>query len=230
MHACGAVVLQTLRKNFALKILAVAIALSAWLYFHLATNPVIAARFDQQLDVPITVTGLRPGHVVTRQSERQAVVSVVAPRSGPPIKPEDVKAVLNLGDRPAGVFTVPVTIIGPSLEIRSLSPASVTLAIDRLEERTVPIAVVYRGAPNGYVVASLDVTPSLATIRGTALQLARVDAVRLEVPLLSKPATYDAMVRGSAADVSGTDVPGVHVSPNLIRVRARFVRGAGAAP
>ncbi len=227
MPACGGVVLQRLRKNFRLKILAVAIAVCAWAYFHLAANPVIAARFDQQLSVPMTVTGLRAGYVVTRQSERDAIVTIVAPRSGPPVRADDVKAVIDLSERPAGVYVLPVAIIAPNLEIRSLSPASVALAIDRLEERTVPVSVIYRGDSHaGFVVSSLGVTPSLATIRGTANDLARVDAVRIEVPFLEKTSVYDAMVRGTPADMNGNSVTDVSVSPDLIRVRARFVHGS----
>ena len=230
MPESGVAVLQRLRKNFRLKALAVVIAVSAWVYFHLAANPVIAARFDQQLSVPMTLTGLRTGYVVTRQSEHEAIVTIVAPRSGPPVRPDDVKAVLDLSERPAGVYVLPVALIAPNLEVRSLSPASVSLEVDRLEERTVQVSVVYRGdAHAGFVVSSLGVTPSLATVRGTASDLARVDAVRLEVPFLSRPAVYDAMVRGTPADMNGNDVSDVSVSPNLIRVRARFVR-ASATP
>jgi hypothetical protein len=44
-----------------------------------------------------------------------------------------------------GFHNVPVKIVAPDVAIRSLSPASVTLSLDRLEERVVPVSVDYVG-------------------------------------------------------------------------------------
>ena len=54
--------LNLLKNNFGLKVLAVGLALAAWGYFHLAAAPGTLARFDQTLVVPIVVTGLKPGY------------------------------------------------------------------------------------------------------------------------------------------------------------------------
>ncbi len=45
---------QIIRKNFGLKVLALTLAIVGWAYFRYATNPIVAAaRFDQQISVPI---------------------------------------------------------------------------------------------------------------------------------------------------------------------------------
>ena len=59
--AAGSRVLNLLRNNFGLKLLAVALAVVAWGYFHVAAAPGTTARFDQTLAVPIVVTGLQAG-------------------------------------------------------------------------------------------------------------------------------------------------------------------------
>jgi hypothetical protein len=220
-------VLSIVRRNFPLKAFAFALAVAAWAYFHFSANPSITARFDQQVSVPIVVTGLRPGYVA-RYTEKFAVVTIDATRNATPIKPDQVEAVLNLAaNNESGVFNVPVQIIAPNLQIRSLTPASVTLSIDRLEQRSVPIAISYNGDAKNIVVDSAGVNPSLVTVRGIGTDLARVAGVRVEITLPAKATTIDAMVRPLAVSGAGDEIAAVQVSPNLVRVRARFIRSTG---
>jgi hypothetical protein len=53
--------------------------------------------------------------------------------------------------------------------------------------------------------------------------------VKIEIPLGTKPGDYDAMVRPVAADARGNDVANVQVSPNLVRVSARFAPSTNSA-
>jgi hypothetical protein len=220
-------VLSIVRRNFPLKAFAFALAVAAWAYFHFSANPSITARFDQQLSVPIVVTGLRPGYVA-RYTDKFAVVTIDATRNGAPVKPDQVEAVLNLAANPdPGVFNVPIQVIAPNLQIRSLAPASVTLSIDRLEERTVPVSIAYNGDVKTIVVDSAAVNPSLVTLRGIATDLARIQSVRVELALPTKAVTIDVMIRPLAVTGGGDEIAAVQVSPNLVRVRARFVRSTG---
>lgn len=221
--------LQAIKRNFGLKVLALALAVLAWAYFHFSAAPSITAHFDQQLSVPIVVTGLRPG-LVASYTERTAIVTVEVPRNGPPIKADQVQAVLDLDDKPEpGILNLPVKIVAPDLVIRSLSPASVTLSVDRLETRTVPVSISYAGGNGSLVVESSTVNPSMTTVRGIANDLAKVDAVKVDIPLGTKPGTFDAMVRPVAADTNGNEVANIQVSPNLVRVRARFAPSTNSA-
>ncbi len=220
--------LSIVRRNFPLKAFAFVLAVVAWAYFRFSASPGITARFDQQLSVPIVVTGLRPGFVA-HYTDKFAVVTIDATRNATPIKPDQVEAVLNLAANPdPGVFNVPVQIIAPNLEIQSLAPASVTLSLDRLAERTVPIAIVYAGDGKNIVVDAAAINPSLVTIRGIATDLAKVQAVRVQIGLPNKPTIVDAMIRPQAINAAGEDVGTVEVSPNLVRVRARFVPSTGS--
>jgi hypothetical protein len=221
-------VLSIVRRNFALKLLSLVLAVAAWAYFHFSAAPGITAHFDEQLTVPLVVTGLRPGFVA-RYTEKTALVTIDLPRNGADIKAEQVQAVLDLTNHPdPGVFNVPIEIIAPNVQIHSLTPASVTLSLDRLEERTVPVAIDYTGTTHGSVVVeSADVHPAVVTIRGTANDLARVNEVRVEIPIPPKSGAIDTMTSPSATDTHAAAVSGVDVSPNLVRVRARFVPSTG---
>lgn len=215
--------LDRIRNNLGLKLLSLAIAITGWAYLRLTPNPVIAAKFVQNFSVPLETTGLPPDEIA-RITDKQAVVAVEVPRGGAAIKPDMVHAVLNLEGHGAGVYNVPVEVIAPKLEIRSLSPASETLSIERIESRFVPIALHYFGGlRRNLVVGNIDVLPSFATLRAPTGQLGQVASVQVNIPFPSAPTTVDEMVRPFAADQHGTELPGVAVTPNLVRVRVHFI-------
>jgi YbbR domain-containing protein len=219
-------VLERLRANLGLKALALLLAISAWAYLRLAPNPIVAARFVQTVSVPITTTGLKSDKIA-RFSERQAVVSVSVPRSGT-VRPDDVRAVLDLEGRGVGVYNVPIQVIAPKLDIRSLSPASITLSIERVEERRLPVAGRYVGEMRrNLVVDKFSTAPAAVTLRGPTGDLARVAGVRVDVPLPATPSAFDAMVKPVAIGAGGEELGGVAIVPNLVRVRADFALAAG---
>ncbi|MBV8602409.1 MAG: hypothetical protein JO359_12675 [Candidatus Eremiobacteraeota bacterium] len=154
-------------------------------------------------------------------------MTVVPPRSGEPIKPDQVKAVLNLEQRSGGVYSIPIRIIAPDIEINAISPSSVTLTIDQLVDHTFPLAVTYSGVPEGIVVSNVQVDPKTITVRGTATDLAKIQAIRVDIPVGTVSATFDEMVRPSA-NAPGVDPSTLVLSPNLVRVRAVFSRGQSA--
>ena len=219
--------LDRIRNNLGLKVLAFAIATIGWAYLRLTPNPVIAARFVQQVTLPIATTGLRADEIA-HFSDRVASVGIDVPRAGAQVRPETLRAVLNLEGRGPGVYNVPVEVIAPKLEIKSLSPASVTLSIERIEERSFAVNVHYLGAPRGIVVQRVGIAPVAATLRAPTSELSRVASVRVDVPLPGSPATFDAMLRPIATGVRGIEIGAVAVAPNLLRVRATFAAAVRA--
>jgi len=215
-------VLERLQNNLGLKAISLAIAIAAWAYLRLAPNPIVAAHFVQQISVPITTTGLRAGYVA-RYTEKQAVVEVIVPRTGPAIRPDDLRAVLDLESLGSGVYNVPIKVIAPKLEVKSLAPASVTLSLEKIEERSLPVVVHYIGdLHRNVVVADIKVDPASATLRATPNDLAHVSGVRVDVTLPASPSSFDGMVRPIAIDERGAELSGIAIAPNLVRVRATF--------
>lgn len=217
--------LSIVRHNFSLKLLALAIAIVGWAYFRFTNNPFITARFDQQVTIPITAANLPPGYIA-RFNEKEAVVTIDPKRGDPPIKPDEIKAVLDLSSRDAGVYNVPVQLVAPNVAVQSLSPASVTLTVERLESRSFPVAVHYGGAGN-VVVNSYTLTPNVVSVRGPSSDLAQVAAVDVDLPLLTGKPNLDEMVRPVAVTSSGDLIRDVQVTPNLVRVQASFLPAQG---
>jgi YbbR domain-containing protein len=121
---------QIIRKNFGLKVLSLALAIVGWAYFRYSSNPVLAARFDQQYSIPIATSNLPEGYSA-HFSEREAVITVVSHRGEPAVNPADIKAQLDLSGKGPGTYAVPVELMAPNVVVQSLSPASVSVTIER---------------------------------------------------------------------------------------------------
>ena len=220
--------MQIIRKNFGLKVLSLAIAIVGWAYFRFATNPVIAARFDQQISVPIIAANLPVGYIA-HLTDKEAVVTVATRRGEAPVKPEEIKAVLDLSNKMSGVYNVPVELVAPHIVVQSLTPASVSLTIEKIEERAYPLAFHYVGnAQNAVVVGDSRLTPVDTTVHGPTSLVSQVASVRVDVPLPSSPQAYDAMVRPVPVNSLGQEITGLEVAPDLVRVQIHFVAGTGA--
>jgi YbbR domain-containing protein len=220
---------EIVRKNFALKMLALGLAIVGWAYFRFVSNPVVATSEFQQLAVPITAANLPLGYVA-RFMDHEAVVTVSAKRGDPAVKPEEIRAVLDLSNKGAGVYNVPVQLVAPDVVVESLSPASVTLTVERIEQHPFEITMHYVGSlPSGIVVSGERVLPGAALVSGPTSLLAQVSAVHANVALPNEPKAIDEMVRPVAIDASGAELSGISVAPNLVRVQVSFVTAGNRA-
>ncbi len=220
--------MERIRKNFGLKVAAVVLALVGWAYFRFAQNPLLAARFDQQLSVPIVAVNLPIGFVAN-YTDKNAVVTVSTKRGEPTVKPEEVKAVLDLtGKTTPGVYNVPIQLVAPSVEVQSLSPASITMTVEKIEQKAFTVDVHYGESQGPVVVGSVNVMPPSIIVRGPSSLLALVTSVRVVVPLPSAPGAFDEMLRPVPINTLGQEVTDVQVAPDLVRVRIHFSAGTGA--
>jgi YbbR domain-containing protein len=211
----------SIRHNFSLKLLSVLLAIIGWAYFRFASNPLISPSFNQQFTVPITTSNLPAGYIV-RFDERSALVTIQPKRGEPPIKTDEIRAIVDLSNRTAGVYNVPVQLIAPNVVVQSLSPASVTLTVEKIDEKTFPVAMHYAGQAS-VVVSHFTVTPSTVTVRGPTDELSQIATVRVDMPLSTSRSSLDEMIRPIAASSAGEEIHDVQVVPNLVRVQAQFL-------
>jgi len=217
-----------IRKNFGLKVLSLLLAILGWAYFRFAANPVFGPGFEQQLSVPIVAANLPVGFIA-HFTEKEAVVTVAQKRGDPAVKPDEIKAIIDLGNKSAGVYNVPVQLVAPDVSVKSLSPASVGLTIEKVDDRTYPLSLHYSGqAQASVVVSDSSMDPKTVRVQGPTGLLQQVAAVRVDIPIPTSPTDIDSMVRPSAVDSAGQEIAGLVVSPDLVRVQVHFVKGNGA--
>lgn len=209
-----------IRRNFGLKLLALFLAILGWAYFRYSSNGAFGAGFDQQLSVPITAVNLPSGYIA-RFTDKSAAVTI-APKPGePPVKADEIKAVLDLSNRAPGVYNVPLQLVSPNVVVQSQNPSTVTLTVEKIDEKTFPVAMHYGGQAN-VVVTHFTLTPSSVSVSGPSSDLANVATVRVDMPLTSSQTSLNEMIRPVAVNSSGEEIGDVQVVPNLVRVQAQF--------
>lgn len=221
--------MPNLRKNFALKVFSLTLALLGWAYVRFVSGA-FATHLERRISVPILIANLPVGYVATHVSAREAVVRVSLKPDQTPPNSQEIRATVDLSNALPGLRTAPVELSAPNLAVQSLSPASISLDIERLESHVFPVVVHYAGAPPvGIVVGSPTIAPAAVDVRGPTSALARIAAVRVNVPVSNTPQRVDEMIRPVAVDALGTEINDVQVAPNLVRVTLKFNAAGGGS-
>ena len=119
-------------------------------------------------------------------------------------------------------------VLAPNVAVQSLSPASVTLTIEKIDQKTFPVAMYY-GTQGNVVVSKFTVTPSSVTVRGPDSDLSQVATVRINMPLATSGASFDEMIRPIAVNSNGDEISDVQVAPNPVRVQAKLLPASGSS-
>ena len=219
--------MQIIRKNFALKLLSVALALLGWAYVRFAAGS-STTHGNESITVPIVFSNLPIGYIATHVSQQQASVTISL-KQGETLPPaQAIRAVVDLSAIAPGMHVTPVEILAPNIAVQSLSPASISLDIERIEARTQAVVIHYIGSvPTGIAVGSATVDPASVDLRGPTSALASIAAVRVDVPLQNTAKDLDVMIRPVAVDSLGAQIENIQVAPNLVRVRVPFVKATG---
>jgi YbbR domain-containing protein len=218
---------MNLRRNLGLKLLSLLLAILGWTYFRFGPNPIVSTHFDQQLSVPIVAANLPDGYIV-HFTDKEALVTVQTKRGDPDLKPDEVKAVLDLSNKLSGVYNIPVQLVAPNVVVQSLSPASISLTIERVAERSLPVTFHFSNEQTPVVIGSERATPSQITVHGPESMLGQIATVRVDVGVPTSPKSVDEMLRPVAVNSAGAEVSDVEVSPDLVRVQIAYVPGTGA--
>ena len=180
---------QIIRRNFTLKLLALSLAIVGWAYFRFAANPIVAAaRFAQQISVPIVAVNL-PTRI------RRALYRTRGGRNGEGSarRPGDQtrrrsKPCSIFPSKGAGVYNVPVALVAPASRGAKLEPG-VGNAHDRAHrDRDVAStrALRRRAERNERRVGRTRWQPRTVSGQGPTTMLAQVAAVQLDVALPSR--------------------------------------------
>jgi YbbR domain-containing protein len=205
-----------IRRNFALKMLALFLAIVGWAYFRFSSNGV----FGASLSVPIAAVNLQAGYIA-RFTDKTAIVTIQPKPGEPAVKSDEIKAVLDLSNRSPGVYNVPLQIVSPDVQVQSQDPSTVTLTIEKIDRKTFPVAMHYGGQAN-VVVTHFTLSPASVTVTGPTSDLSQVATVRVDMPLSASQTSRDEMIRPVAVNSSGEEIGDVQVTPNLVRVQAQF--------
>lgn len=224
-------------NNWPYKLAAVLIAIALHRYVNGLMNPDIPRILP---GVPLVATNIPSGTVVTSMPQ-----NVTIELSGPAnvlnnLRDDDrrISATVNLSgshtgtnpDRSVSVALSPD--ISDQVTVDSISPPTVQVAIDQLQQIQMPVRVSFaRLAPAGYIYQQPVVAPSLAMVSGAESQLKMVRELVAYADVGNEsrvPSTVEGMFDVIALDEHGAEVPDVTVNPTMVHVTIPIARASAA--
>jgi len=198
------------RESTAFRLLALFLAIVLWVYVTHQRNPILerAARVDLQQQ------GLPAGMVIQEIPSSVTVYYKSSKGRLALVDAGEFEARVNLAGAEKGTHSFPVRVNGPTgVEVIRVSPQRVTLSLDRIIQKAVPVTVNILGSPaQGYQRLEPVVTPPVVEARGPSQVLQEIERVAVTVDIRGTP-TGIVQVRPVS-----TGVEGVKLHPDTVKV------------
>ena len=214
--------LQRILKYIPTFLTAFVLALAVWISAVTSTDPTEERQFSQP--IPIEVIGLDPGLMITNDPPAQLNVVLSAPRSvwnQLSADPSVIRAVVDLSGLEPGNHAVQVQVninLRP-VQIVSYAPRSISVTLERLSTRTVPIDLVTRGEPAvGYQAGTPTLSQSSTVVSGPASIVERVQKVEALLDLTQVFETVNRTLTLQAVDANNAPVTGLTLTPDRVTV------------
>lgn len=213
--------MRFLLRNWHLKLSAVLLATVLY------TGLVFSGSFaDTPFELPVEPTGQPPDSVVLSIAPSTVEVVYRAPNdAATDLVQASIQATVDLSgydmERAAEPQSLPVTVEAGTdgIDIVSVEPRTVTVEIDRLDEKTVPVEVVTGELPDTIQADEPVVSAEEVQVTGPAAMVARVERALARVLVdesgldINRPS-----VPLEAVDIDGQPVEGVELEPQTVSV------------
>jgi YbbR domain-containing protein len=221
--------LGALTYNWPLKLMA--LALATLLYAGL-----VVSQNAQTRPVTVQIEGAnQPAGTILIGSlgEVSEISYLVTDQSNVTIASSNFSAHVDLAQVQPGPDSQSVRVVvesaDPRIQVLSATPAFVSVKLEKVEPKVVPVVVVPGTVPNG-----LDIKPPVqsiqtATVRGAETDIARVTQVRAVVPIDTSGIDIDRDFPLSPVDALGEPVRGVDVEPSSVRVTLVVIKDETSA-
>ena len=167
--------------DIGLRIFAVALAVGLWIFVNAGERGSVEA-----LTVPISYASLPRGMVIVNHPPTQVKIEVTGPRTLLSLlDPERLALKIDLRSVAAGQSEYKIYPamfnVGRNTAVTSISPDQLSLDIDRLITRDVPVHLAVQGKVDpGYTISAVDITPPSVTIVGPSRYVSPLTFVRTE--------------------------------------------------
>jgi len=213
--------LRWIASNFPLMMLALILAILAWVVAVEEGDPTLEKRYPQA--IPVTVSEPPGGMVIVGDFNERVLVTVRAPQSiQDSLKIDDFTVTADLTSLRPGSHQVPVQVVlnkSPSRVIQ-VEPEFVTLEVEPEAEKTVPVRLQISGEPTlGYLMRAASVVSREVTVSGPSTYVAQVVEAVAEVSVQDATETIDEEFPLQIQDSEGQPVSFVTWAPDITNVR-----------
>lgn len=217
--------------NFRTFLWAFALALAVWVAAVTAADPDEVRAYPYP--IKIQVLGQDSGLIVSGDVPQAVQVTLRAPRSvwdQLTTRPDSVRAVLDLSGLSAGEHKLDLQIqvnVRPA-RIITVSPASVTLTLEPLITRTLPLDLGLSGQPaTGYQAGDTSLQPKEVVIAGPQSLVESVKRLRVLLNLDGVRESIDQALTIQAFDQNNQLVTGITIHPETAQVKLPVVQQGG---
>lgn len=212
----------TNKTHWLLLLLAFAMSLAMWY------TVTISDRLDAQIDIRLDYKNIPDNLIVMDGLLSKLSVRIRGPQTlVRSINPQDISQVINLSKIKKGINVIPLVPEKIDSNIRAFEvvevvPPRLTLEVDALVERVLPVKPVLKSLLTGsaLTVDDITVTPSTVTLRGPESMVGSMRNVILNIPLDANAAA------GIHSQVYPLDMPSLVVaSPGAVKVQYTITSG-----
>ncbi|MCX8025282.1 MAG: CdaR family protein [Thermanaerothrix sp.] len=206
------------------------LALAVWVSAVTANDPNEEAVYPRP--IPITVVGKDPNLILSPEDLNSVTLTLRAPRSlwnSLINEPDAVRAVVDLTGLAPGTYAVPVQIQISLRPVRVVSyiPKAVTINLERLESREMPIKLVVNGTPAaGYNADPPQLSRTTVVVSGPQSQVQKVAEIQAVLDISGASENLTRTLSLQALDANGNPVSGLTLVPDRITasvsIRQRF--------
>jgi YbbR domain-containing protein len=212
-------------------LLALVLGVSVWVSAATAADPNEVRVYPNA--IPLEVIGNDPSLIITSEIPPTVEISLRAPRSvweQLTAQERSVQATLDLSGLSAGEHVVDIQIrvqVRP-YQIVLANPASVTVTLERLDQRTLPLELSLSGQPaTGYQAGDVTLEPREVVISGPESIVKQAARARVRVSLEGARENIDQSIGIQIVDEANSLLSGVTLTPASARISVPISQQGG---
>ena len=211
--------LDFLRRNLGLKVISLILAISLWAYVKYTSTPYASMTSEAKISVPVSVEDKPDNLVAIDVPERVSVTVKGAPERLSKLKPSHFRATINLSDKKAGLHNQPVVVIPPpEVKVIGINPYKISLQLDPLEKRLVPVKIETTGSvSSGFILGRMSAKPENLLLSGAKSIISRVKEVQAVCDIDGAETDLVQRVSVDVVDENGKILDGLKVEPPRVR-------------
>jgi len=216
------------KKNINLKLLALACAIFLWVYVYYKENPFQEYQAVGTFVVPLSIEGLSsdlvvldiPEQVMVRISGNKELISRT--------NPTHLEANVDLANKTAGIFVLPVQASTKFGQVEEVSPSSVDVVIEKVITREMPVELKIKGKiRKGYKVYKTTLSSPNVTLSGSSGKLDSVQKVIAEIDIKDAYLSFTWIANISIYDRNDRPVEGIKIKPSTSEVSVEILSETG---
>lgn len=216
-------ILKFFTTNIAAKILALLFAIVVWTY--VATGQTKVDQFPGR--IPIEAKNIPVGMAIADDLGTVGI-KIKAPYSTwQRLSADDFAADVDLSGLDVGTYRIDVNVhtSNPAISIVEKSPSKVTVTIEPLVAKKIPVTAKLEGKPaDGFAAGEITALPAETEVRGAKSLVESILNAQATLGLSGESSDIEKKVKLSAFDASGNEIIGVNFTPDTVGVKIAITR------